>query len=471
MDSLKEKTPLIPNNEDAILKSRKKRVHFCLCLITILHYVTSIIGSLVVSEYTFQYISDQEGESSQLTSRHASSNENCSSHQNEAQHKSAQWNAYYEYVEYVPALLVVIFGGVMSDYYGRKLFIILPVLGTFLQYFATLVVLQYNLHIKYLFVGCVLAGITGTHYTLNVALCGTIADVSNYDNSRTFKIALLHLYAGLGSVMSQLSTGYMIKYLGFTMPCLVAVTLSFLNLLVGLCIPETLDKSKRKPNKDNLYQKLGRFFAFYTSSSNLRDGKVWQFVLCLLALFVIISPYTTRQSMDILYFVGQPFCFSSEEIGWYNSLSGLTIVVSVFLLKLLHFCLNDEIIAILSCFSGIACFCVEGLASGWWMLGIAIGCGVIALNSLPVIKGIMSRLVNEKEQGALFANVYLLETLCRLFGSTVFFNIYAETQYFMRGFVYFVYAGFIAMGGISMIPVLISAHRNPKKVTEISIQG
>lgn len=100
----------------------------------------------------------------------------------------------------------------------------------------------------------------------------------------------------------------------------------------------------------------------------------------------------------------------------------------------------------------------------------AAGCGVISLNPLPVIKGIMSRLVNENRQGALFANVYFLEAVCRLAGSSVFFNIYADTQYLMRGFVYLVYSGFFAVGAILMIPLLFSSRRDLRKSKEISVQ-
>lgn len=55
--------------------------------------------------------------------------------------------------------------------------------------------------------------------------------------------------------------------------------------------------------------------------------------------------------------------------------------------------------------------------------------------------------------GALFANIYFLETMFRLIGDLVFFNVYADTQGFMKGFVYFVYAAFIAAGGSFMMCV------------------
>lgn len=364
-----ENTPLLPED---VTRTSLKRVHLSMCVITCLHYVSSVIGSLVVSEYTFQYVSatlQGDRNSKHVTSDHARSNENCSTHQNEAQHESAQWNAYFVYAEYGPGVFVIVFGGILSDYLGRKLFILLPVLGTFLQYLSSLVVVQYNLDIKYIFIGCVLSGFSGTHYTLHLALCGSVADVSSYDKSRTFSLALLHLYAGVGSAVAQMSTGYMIKYLGYSMPCLVSVALCFLNFLAALYIPETLPKSIRKPTTDTFVHKLSQFFAFYTRSSNLREGKVWQFVLCLVSLTLIITPLTTRQSMDIMYFLGQPFCFTSEEIGWFNSANSLVVLcLSVIFLKILHLCLGDEVITILSCVSGIACFTIEGFASVWWML-------------------------------------------------------------------------------------------------------
>jgi hypothetical protein len=44
--------------------------------------------------------------------------------------------------------------------------------------------------------------------------------------------------------------------------------------------------------------------------------------------------------------------------------------------------------------------------------------------------------------GALFANIYLLEAVCRLGGSTLFNNIYHKTRPLFKGMVFFVMAGF-----------------------------
>lgn len=372
MNSGNEDTHLLPETDNAIRTrtKSKKSVHYSICVILILHNVSTQSGYSVIMEYTFRHISERiQADLTNSSITQSIANKNCSFHSAEAQRESAQWDAYYGYAEYIPGLFVVVFGGIMSDYYGRRFFIILPLLGTFLQYFATLVVVQYNLDIKYFFVGFLLAGITGTRCTLSMALSGVVADITKYDKSRSFTFALLHLYDGIGSIIAHISTGYTLKYLGSVPPCLVSFVLCFFNLFTGLYLPETLGNSKRKTNDDTLCQKVGRFFAFYTSSSNLRDGQVWQFVMCVLALTFVISPFTTRSSVDVLYFLGQPFCFTSEKIGWYDSADDVvSLCISAFVLKLLHFCANDDTIAILSCLSGILSFTIEGFASVWWML-------------------------------------------------------------------------------------------------------
>jgi len=44
--------------------------------------------------------------------------------------------------------------------------------------------------------------------------------------------------------------------------------------------------------------------------------------------------------------------------------------------------------------------------------------------------------------GALFANIYIIEVICTLSGTTIFNNIYAQTQSVMTGMVFLVIAGF-----------------------------
>lgn len=55
--------------------------------------------------------------------------------------------------------------------------------------------------------------------------------------------------------------------------------------------------------------------------------------------------------------------------------------------------------------------------------------------------------------GALFANIYLVEAVCRLGGATVFNNIYHQTRPIYKGMVFFVMASFPLCAAILMMQV------------------
>lgn len=52
----------------------------------------------------------------------------------------------------------------------------------------------------------------------------------------------------------------------------------------------------------------------------------------------------------------------------------------------------------------------------------------------PVLRSKLSKLVGLSEQGALFACVACVESLCFLVGSSVFNSLYPATLHFMKGF-------------------------------------
>nr|XP_032629658.1 proton-coupled folate transporter [Chelonoidis abingdonii] len=52
----------------------------------------------------------------------------------------------------------------------------------------------------------------------------------------------------------------------------------------------------------------------------------------------------------------------------------------------------------------------------------------------PVIRAKLSKLVDEKDQGALFASVACVEGLCSLVATGVFNALYPASLHFMKGF-------------------------------------
>ncbi|KAJ8301429.1 hypothetical protein KUTeg_020416 [Tegillarca granosa] len=66
--------------------------------------------------------------------------------------------------------------------------------------------------------------------------------------------------------------------------------------------------------------------------------------------------------------------------------------------------------------------------------------GVMSVSPIPISKAVLSRMVHENKQespiftepGALFANLYVVDGICKLSSSSIFSSFYAETQDFMR---------------------------------------
>ncbi|XP_052106221.1 solute carrier family 46 member 3-like [Mytilus californianus] len=108
---------------------------------------------------------------------------------------------------------------------------------------------------------------------------------------------------------------------------------------------------------------------------------------------------------------------------------------------------------------------------------VAIGSsaiGVIRILPIPIIKAILSRMVLSDKQGALFANIYLLEAVCRLGGSTLFNNIYHHTRPIFKGMVFFVMACFPLCAGILLMCMTCKNTQSDKieiKVEDPTVQN
>ena len=67
---------------------------------------------------------------------------------------------------------------------------------------------------------------------------------------------------------------------------------------------------------------------------------------------------------------------------------------------------------------------------------------------IALIRAIMSKIVDPSRQGALFATIFSIETLCDVCSGAMLNAIYGATLHFNTGIVFFVSAGFY---GISTV--------------------
>lgn len=128
--------------------------------------------------------------------------------------------------------------GSLSDQYGRRPVLLISLLGFAIDYlflsFANTVVL--------LFIGRIIAGLTGASITTASAY---IADVSN-DKNRAKNFGLIGAAFGVGFILGPVLGG-LLGHFGERVPFMVAAALCFINFLYGyFALPESLDKEHRR---------------------------------------------------------------------------------------------------------------------------------------------------------------------------------------------------------------------------------
>jgi DHA1 family tetracycline resistance protein-like MFS transporter len=139
----------------------------------------------------------------------------------------------YAITQFVFAPLI----GSLSDQYGRRPIILISLLGFTLDY----ILLALAPSITWLFIGRIIAGITGASITTASAY---IADISTIEN-RAKNFGMIGAAFGLGFIIGPVIGGLLGQY-GARVPFYAAAALCFLNFLYGYFIlPESLPKEKR----------------------------------------------------------------------------------------------------------------------------------------------------------------------------------------------------------------------------------
>jgi DHA1 family tetracycline resistance protein-like MFS transporter len=129
--------------------------------------------------------------------------------------------------------------GGLSDKLGRRPVLLAALLGLGLDY----IFLSFAPTLAWLFVGRVLAGITGASFTTATAY---IADISAPEK-RAQNFGLVGVAFGLGFIIGPV-VGGLLAHFGPRMPFMVAAGLSLCNFLYGLLVlPESLAPAQRRP--------------------------------------------------------------------------------------------------------------------------------------------------------------------------------------------------------------------------------
>jgi DHA1 family tetracycline resistance protein-like MFS transporter len=333
--------------------------------------------------------------------------------------------------------------GNLSDKYGRRPVLLFSLFGFGIDY----IFLALAPGIGWLFVGRIIAGITGASFTTASAY---IADISAPDK-RAQNFGMIGAAFGLGFIIGPLIGGILGQF-GSRVPFIAAAVLTLMNWLYGyFVLPESLAKENRRPFEWKRANPMGSLVQLkkYPSVAGL-----------IISLTLVYIAAHAVQSTWSFYNIGK-FNWDEKMVGYSLAFVGFMIaLVQGGLIRLVIPKIGQE----KSLYTGLLLYSIGMLlfafaTEGWMMFAF---CTVYCLGGIagPALQGIISSHVPPNEQGELQGALTSLISATSIVGPLLMTNLFS---YFTRPTapVYFPGAPFL-MGAVLFLISTILSYRSLK---------
>lgn len=298
--------------------------------------------------------------------------------------------------------------GNLSDKYGRRPVLLFSLLGFGIDY----LFLAFAPSIFWLFVGRIVAGITGASFTTATAY---IADISTPEK-RAQNFGIIGAAFGMGFIIGPLIGG-LLGGLGPRVPFLVAAGLTLLNWLYGYFIlPESLSKENRRQFEWKRANPLG----------SLKQMKRYREISQLVISFglIYLSAHAVQSTWSF---------YNMKKFAWTEAQVGISLAVVGVCVGLVQGVLIRKSMTRLgqrkSVYLGFVFYAVGmvlfGLATeGWMMYAFTL---VYCLGGIagPALQGIISNHVPANEQGELQGGLTSIISVTSIVGPPLMTGLFA----------------------------------------------
>lgn len=329
--------------------------------------------------------------------------------------------------------------GNLSDRYGRRPVLLFSLLGFCINY----LLMGFAPSILWLFIGRLVAGITGASHTVAAAY---IADRSTPQN-KAQNFGLLGAAFGLGFIIGPVLGGVLGHY-GPRVPFFAAAALCFCNFVYGyFVVPESLDKALRRPFEWRKANPIGTFLHLrsYPNTTAL--------IVCIFLINIAANAVQSTWSY-----------YTMEKFGWNERAVGLSLGFIGTLLMIVQAGLIRMIIPKLglakAILTGILLQVVSlplfGLATETWMLYAISIPYVLAGIAGPSIQSYISNHIPANEQGQVQGGITSVISLTAIIGPLIMTGLFY--QFSKKGApIYFPGVPFLLGGVLALIALIIAA--------------
>ncbi len=330
--------------------------------------------------------------------------------------------------------------GNLSDRYGRRPVLLFSLFGFGIDY----ILIAVAPTIGWLFVGRIIAGITGASFTTASAY---IADISA-PAERAKNFGMIGAAFGLGFIIGPVIGG-LLGSMGSRVPFIAAAVLSLLNWLYGyFVLPESLDKANRRNFTWKRANPVGSLMHLrkYPALSGL--------IISLMLIYIAVHSVQSTWAF-----------FNMEKFKWDERMVGISLGVVGLLVGLVQGGLirivnprlgNEKSIYIGLAFYSFGLVLFAFASQSWMMFAFLIPyclggiCG-------PALQAVISNHVPPNEQGELQGALTSLMSVTTIIGPPVMTNLFA--YFTQKGApVYFPGAPFL-LGAVLMLASTILAYR------------
>ena len=309
---------------------------------------------------------------------------------------------YGGYLTIAYALMQFIFSpiiGGLSDQFGRRPVILASLFGFGIDY----LLLAFAPSIAWLFLGRLIAGITGASFSTANAY---IADISAPED-RAKNFGMVGAAFGLGFILGPAIGGFLGE-IGPKVPFFAAAALSLCNWLYGyFVLPESLSKENRRKFDWARANPIG----------SLTNLKKYPMIFGLLGSLICLQLAGQVHPSTWSYFTIHQFNWSQKEVGFSLAFVGLMVaIVQGGLNRILIPKLGEKRSVTIGLLFYAVGFLLFGLATkGWMMYAFMVPFALSGIAG-PSLQGIISRQVGPTQQGELQGALTSLISLTTIVG-------------------------------------------------------
>jgi len=299
--------------------------------------------------------------------------------------------------------------GNLSDKYGRRPVLLFSLFGFGVDYLVQAVAPTYG----WLFVGRIIAGITGASFTTASAY---IADLSTDETTRAKNFGMIGAAFGLGFMIGP-ALGSVMAIWGIRAPFYAAAILCLLNWLYGyFFLPESLSKENRRPFE------WRRANPFGSLKFLMKHPEIGRLSFCFFLIYLGVQAVQCTWN----YFTVYRFNWTPGMVGVSLTIVGVMVgVVQAGLTRVINPKIGNErsiYLGLLMYTLGLVLF---GFATqGWMMFAFLV---VYCLGGLcsPSLQAVISKHVAINQQGELQGTLTSLMSLTTIIGPLIMNSTFA----------------------------------------------